>query len=89
MPTKRRLIDAYRINGFVPKEAISGVFGDPKARAIHFHRREKKLSAHSVVMGHGVITIGRSALYAISPVEIHESIWSWRYAVFTADGVRK
>ena len=89
MPTKRRLIDAYRFDGFVPCEAITGVFGDPKARVIHFHRREKKLSVHSVVLRQGVITIGRSALYAISPVEIHESIWSWRYAVFTADGVRK
>ena len=41
MGKKRRLLDEYRFPGFGPRAEIKGIFGDSKARVIHFNRTQK------------------------------------------------
>ena len=41
MHKHKRLRDRYRFKGYEPSENLTGIFGDPKARVIHFKRREK------------------------------------------------
>jgi hypothetical protein len=65
---RKRLLDAYRFDGFRPLEQLSGVFGDPKARVIKLARRSKKRSAVVVGARTEVGTIVRDAGYAICPV---------------------
>ena len=41
MEKKRRLLDEYRFRGFGPRAERQGIFGDSKARVIHFNRTQK------------------------------------------------
>jgi hypothetical protein len=42
---KKRRTESYRFPGLRPREQVSGVFGDPKARVVRLERTGKKLSA--------------------------------------------
>ena len=39
---RKRLLDAYRLPGFCPREPVRGIFGDPQARVVKLVRRSKK-----------------------------------------------
>ena len=41
MKTFKRLYDAYRFPGFIPRIMLKGLFGDPCARIIRLQRRGK------------------------------------------------
>ena len=89
MRKHKRLIDAYRFKGYEPSENLAGIFGDPKARIIHFKRCEKKQYVHTVALRTEAITTARRAACATSPVEICVSTSSCRYAVWSAGGAGK
>jgi hypothetical protein len=66
----KRLSDAYRIDGFRPREALRGVFGDRMARVVTLVRRSKKRpardvvdSARSTIAGCVAFEICRAAMY--------------------------
>ncbi len=84
MGKNRSLLDEYQFPGFRPKAGIQGVFGDPKARVIRLERTQKKQSAAVVAQYIGTITTRRFAGYGTYPVEMHESIWNWRFGGFYA-----
>ena len=85
----KRLLDAYRFAGFRPLELVRGIFGDSSARVITLMRRSKKRSARSVVGHVRAGTIARGGVSAICPAATRGSIWSSRYAVFSADVAAK
>jgi hypothetical protein len=89
MHKDKRLIDGYRFKGYEPSENLTGIFGDPKARAIHLKRQEKKQSAHYAAPYTRVITIERHAACATFPAETCASTSTWRYAVSSVGDVRK
>ena len=43
MRKPKRLWDLYHFPGFSPEHALSGIFGDPRARVIGLIRRGEKL----------------------------------------------
>jgi len=89
MRKKRRLTDAYHFPPFTPQEAISGIFGDPKARVIRFTRRQKKQSAELAAQSMGPFTIARSAGSATSPAATRASSSTWKSDVFCAEGAAR
>ena len=48
MKTYKRLYDAYRFPGFIPRVMLKGLFGDSHARIIQLQRREEKRSVAHV-----------------------------------------
>jgi hypothetical protein len=76
----RRLVDVYRVSGFVPLASLHGIFGDPYAVVIPLRRRRKK---HAVVcVDENIVPTTISALgsCATSLVATNGSIWSSRFA---------
>src|SRR4030042_2283251 len=89
MRKKRRLTDAYHFHPFTPKQKVSGIFGDPKARVIRFTRRQKKQSAELAVRSTGYSTIGSSGWSETSPAATRASTSNWRSGVFCAEGAAR
>jgi hypothetical protein len=89
MHKPKRLKDSYRFKGYESSENLTGIFGDPKARVIHTKRREKKQFVRCAALCTKAITTERRAKCATSHAETHVSISNWRYAVWSAGGVRK
>ena len=87
MHKHNRLTDAYRFPGFTPSQTVKGIFGDPKAKVIHLHRRQKKQLVLSVDEPTAVSTIINSDVFAISRAVTDECIWSWMFAVSHAGAV--
>lgn len=87
MHKHKRLTDAYRFPGFTPSQTVKGIFGDPKAKVIHLHRRQKKQCALSVDELTAVTTIISDGVYVISRAVTHVCIWSWMFAVSHAGAV--
>ena len=81
----RRLLDAYRFDGFRPRDEVRGVFGDSAARVVTVVRRSKKLSARGVVERTLVGTTERLDACGICPVATRGSIWNWKSGEFSAD----
>jgi hypothetical protein len=80
----RKLRDAYRFPGFVPGEAVQGVFGDRMAVVVSLTRRQKKPLVARVVDGIGATTTRGGVAYAISLVATGGSTWSLRLAAWSA-----
>ena len=78
MRKHKRLWDTYRYPGFRPSTKVYGIFGDPKARVIELHRREKKRLVVPVGMFNKVGTIARSVELEICHAEIIASTWIWK-----------
>jgi len=87
MHKHKRLTDAYRFPGFTPSQTVKGIFGDPKAKVIHLHRRQKKQFVLSVGEPTAVSTIISSDAFAISRAVTDGCIWSWMFAVSHARAV--
>jgi hypothetical protein len=84
MHKKKRLTDAYKFMGFIPSKTVTGFFGDPKARIIQLHRRQKKQFVPFVVGHQWRITITKNAWCETFRVAILVSISTWMYAVCIA-----
>ena len=86
---KRTLSDSYRFPSFKPKQAVSGIFGDPHARVVGLIRQGKKLSVLSA--GHRIdhFTIERSSESATFPAAIPAYTWKWRYGASSVRGAGK
>ena len=69
MQKHRRLRDAYCFPGFRPASTVVGIFGDPKARVIRLHRREKKRCAGLVDLFTALGTTERFAGFETCPAE--------------------
>jgi len=89
MRKKQRLTDAYLFPPFTPQQRVSGIFGDPKARVIHFIRRQKKQSAELVVRPTGPFTTESYAWFATCPAATHGSTSNWKFGVFGAEGAAR
>jgi hypothetical protein len=89
MKKKKRLTDAYRIPGFKPKQILTGVFGDPKARIIKFNRIEKKHVAQIAVENIMVTMTEKSVASEIFPVETLGFSSNWRSVASNAGAAGK
>jgi hypothetical protein len=89
MRKKRQLTDAYHFSPFTPQQMVSGIFGDPKARVIHFTRRQKKQSADVAVRYIEPSTTASSAWFETSPVATRASTSNWKFDVFCAEGAAR
>jgi hypothetical protein len=85
----RRLWDAYRFPSFRPDPVVVGVFGDPMARIIRLHRREKKRAAARAGWHIEVRTTTRLTESAICLAETGASTWCWNSAGWTAGAAAK
>lgn len=85
MYTQKRLTDAYRFLGFIPSQTVKGIFGDPKAKVIHLHRRQKNVL--SVDEFTAVSTIKSRDILAISRAVSGGCIWSWMFDLSHAGAV--
>ena len=83
----RRLTDGYRFPGFKPREQVSGMFGDPKARIVRLVRTGKKLSAEVAGRQTEASTTARQGEYVTSPLAMHASILSSMSGALTARSV--
>ena len=79
MNKHKRLLDAYRFEGFVPLNRIRGVFGDPLIRIIPLQRRGKKRFAEVAGGFPGLSMTEKPGWCGTSLVGITESIWKWRF----------
>jgi len=86
MAKHKRLWDAYYFPGFSPEHALSGIFGDPRARVIGLIRRGKKLFVGRVVIFISATTTGKSGGFATCLVEKCGFIWTWRFAEWLVEG---
>jgi hypothetical protein len=84
-----RLWDLYRFPGFAPEHAMSGIFGDSRARVIGLIRRGKKRSVEPVAAFIIPSTTGKSAGFETCPVARCEFIWRWRFAEWLVEGAGK
>lgn len=66
---------------------MKGIFGDPKAKIIHLHRRQKKQFFLSVDEPTAVSMFISSDVFAISRAVTGECFWSWMFAVSHAGAV--
>jgi hypothetical protein len=89
MKKTKRLTDAYRIPGFKPKQILTGVFGDPKARIIKFNRIEKKHVAQTAVENIKVTMTGKTVLSGIFPVVTLGFSSNWRSVASSAGSAGK
>ncbi len=89
MKRKKRLLDEYRYPGFRPETVVKGLFGDCKAKVIHFIRTQKKRFADVVARSITAITTRKFARLGIYPAAIRESIWNLRFVGSIAGDVRK
>ena len=81
MKSIRTLSELFSLNGFRAKAALTGKFGDPKARLVTLVRRKKRVSA---LAAEPVITATTIASYA------RLAIWmplAFEYILVTRDGV--
>ena len=83
-PKRKRLLDAYRFEGFRPLGQLQGVFGDPKARVITLVRQSKKLLVAVAGECTRVGTIVPDAGRAICPVPAFASTWTSRFGAWPA-----
>ena len=86
---RRRLSDAYRFPGFIPKEAVGGIFGEPGSRIVHLERAGKKLSADPADLSVAASTITRPAAFATYLVATLEFISSSKSAVYSVKSAEK
>jgi len=89
MQKNKRLTDAYHFPQFKPRQSISGVFGDPKARVIKFSRRGKKLFAVSAAKRIDLFMTARSDWFVTCPVATTAFIWNWKSGAFSAGGAAR
>ena len=80
----KHLTDGYRFHGFTPKHAVTGIFGDPKARVITLVRRTKKASAELAEQPPIPSMTARVGAYAISRQPTPVSISILKYGASTA-----
>jgi hypothetical protein len=84
MNKHKRLLDAYRFEGFVPLNRIRGFFGDPLARIIPLRRRGKKRFVESVEKFPGFSMTAKHVWCGTSPAGITGYTWKWKFVGFTA-----
>ena len=84
MKKHKRLLDAYRFEGFVQLAQVRGVFGDPLARIISFQRRGKKRYVGCAEKIRGSFTIENRGWCGISLAGITGYTWKWKFVGFTA-----
>ncbi len=89
MRKRLRLSDSYRFPGFKPKEAITGIFGDSRARIVHLVRQGKKLYVVSAGHAIGLSMTESSDGCGISPAAIPASTWNWKSGASSAGGAGK
>ena len=89
MRKQRRLSDSYRFPGFKPKQAVTGIFGDPHARIVSLVRLGKKLYAVSARQPAGLSMTESSDEFATYPAAIPASTWNWRSGASSAGGAGK
>jgi hypothetical protein len=85
----KRLTDSYRFPGFKPKQILTGIFGDSKARVIKFNRIEKKHVVQIAVENIKGTMTEKSVLSGIFPVEIRGFFSNWRFVVLNAGAAGK
>jgi hypothetical protein len=83
----RRLRDAYRQPGFVPRAALRGVEADPAAYGVSLVRRRKKRPAERAADPRGASTISGRMKPAISIVPSVGSIFSSSFEGFSVGAV--
>jgi hypothetical protein len=83
MKKHKRLLDAYRFEGFVPLSQVRGVFGDPLARIIPLQRRGKKQSVEDAKRYFGIFTTAKAMWFGTSHAEITGFTWKWRSGGFS------
>ena len=88
MSKKRKLRDAYRQPGFVPRAILQEVAFDAEAFGVSLSRRRKKQSVAFVDDRIEASTIKKIAGCATWIVQIGMSIWSCRFAGCFAASVR-
>jgi hypothetical protein len=84
MQKNKRLTDAYQFSQFKPHQAVTGIFGDSKARIIKFTRRGKKLYAVRAVQRLDRFMIERSDWFATCLSETTAFTWNLRSGVCSA-----
>jgi len=89
MRKNKRLTDAYHFPQFKPHQAVSGIFGDRKARVIKFTRRGKKLYAVHAVKRLDRFMIARSDWFVTCLPETTAFIWNLRSGVCSAGGAAR
>lgn len=87
---KWKLSDAYRFDGFYPREnEVRGIFGKPNALVLPLNRRSKK---HLVVSAARYATAGMTEKHELCETflpGISRSIWKLNSGVLTAGNVAK
>jgi len=84
MKTFKRLYDAYRFPGFIPRTMLKGLFGDPRARIIRLQRRGKKQSVVPAERSSELSTIDEQGWSETSHAGICGSTWKWNSVGWTA-----
>jgi hypothetical protein len=84
MKKLRHLTDSYRFPGFYPAQAVTGVFGDPKARVIKLTRRQKKRRAGFVAGCTEASMTAKSAVCETSRAVTAGFTWRWKSGGSTA-----
>jgi hypothetical protein len=80
MRKTRHLTDAYRFVGFIPKQIVVGIFGDPRARIIKLNRIEKKHIVRNAERSILFFMTARCVVSAIFRVETQGFTLNWRFA---------
>jgi len=78
MKTYKRLYDAYRFPGFIPRVMLKGLFGDSHARIIQLQRRGKKRSVARVDGFPAPSTTGKQGWSGTSHAGTCGSTWRWK-----------
>lgn len=86
---KRTLSDSYRFPNFKPKQAVSGIFGDPYARVVNLVRQGKKLSVVSARHRTGHFTIERSSESGTFLAATLAYTWNWKCGASSVRGAGK
>ena len=80
MKTFKRLYDAYRFPGFIPRAMLKGLFGDSHARIIPLQRRGKKRFVARVGEFPALTTTGRRGWFGTSHAGTCGCTWRWNSA---------
>ena len=84
---RRRLTDAYKLDGFRTQQTVQGIFGDPQARLITLIRRSKKRFAGRAVRSTTAGTTVESDEFEICPVADIAFTCRWRSGGLTVGDV--
>jgi len=85
---KERLSDAYRFQGFAPKQIVQDIKGDQGARMIRLKRRQKKQFVLNAAKSAECIMTVRPGLFAIFLAAICEYTLKLKSGEYIANGVR-